>query len=395
MSIMIQLLFKLTIAGSTIVACLLVLRLLLPNAHSIKWHYRIGKMAIVFYLIPVAFLIQWISDLSTLNVGTSVQVSGEWSSSVPYVPLWQPIPFSISADIAIPLMSIWVIGVIAFAGWQVYCYLRFLKKIHQTYTPISEYTEIAKQLVLMKGTLGIQKNVRLAYSAAVRSPVLIGLRNPTIYLPQENKADVDICMVLHHELIHLKRNDLWIKALVLGANALHWFNPFVYVLRRDMHTWSELSCDEEVVRDMSHAERKRYGETILIVMAGSKGLPVRFCSSLSSDGKQLKRRLNMMLNVKRLKKRTMIISVMTMIVVGIIGISTAVYTNAGVVSEKDILEQNDKTLAEPSSDEAQEAEGGNYELVSVKLSDEPKFSKEDWEEILKQIENNEVILEKE
>lgn len=102
-----------------------------------------------------------------------------------------------------------------------------------------------------------------------------------------------------------------------------------------------------------------------------------------------------MLNVKKLKKRTMIIYVMTMIVVGIIGTSTAVYTNAGVVSETSILEKNDKTLEEHSSNEPQEAEGGYYELVSVKLSDESKFSKEDWEQILKQIENNEVILEKE
>lgn len=50
-------------------------------------------------------------------------------------------------------------------------------------------------------------------------------------------------------MIHLKRNDLWIKALVLVANALHWFNPLVYVLRKDIHMWSELSCDEEVVKD--------------------------------------------------------------------------------------------------------------------------------------------------
>ena len=122
----------------------------------------------------------------------------------------------------------------------------------------------------------------------------------TIYLPTENTVNVD--MVIRHELIHLKRKDLWVKAFTLGASALHWFNPLVHILRKDIHIWSELSCDEEVVKEMSHAERKRYGETILSVMAGSRNLPVQFCASLSGDGKQLKRRLMMMLNVKKQKK---------------------------------------------------------------------------------------------
>ncbi|MMZ56902.1 BlaR1 peptidase M56 [compost metagenome] len=71
-----------------------------------------------------------------------------------------------------------------------------------------ENSEAAKQLTLMKEALGMQNNVRLAYSSAVRSPVLVGLWKPTIYLPMENLANVDMAMVIHHELIHLKRKDL-------------------------------------------------------------------------------------------------------------------------------------------------------------------------------------------
>ncbi|MEI3605419.1 M56 family metallopeptidase [Pseudogracilibacillus sp. SE30717A] len=391
MSMMIQLLFALTVTGSIIVVCLFVLRLLLPNANSVRWHYRIGKMAIVFFFLPIGLLLQWIWSFLPLSAHTSVSDLEEWNSIVSNVSLWQFTPSSVSTDISIILLVIWGMGVVAFAGWQVYSYLRFLKKIQHTCTPVSQYTEIAKQLVLIQGALGIKKNVGLAYSPVIQSPILVGLRKPTIYLPQENSAGVDMSMVLHHELIHLKHNDLWIKVLVLGANALHWFNPLIYVLRRYIHKLSELSCDEEVVKDMSYAERKRYGETILNVIGDSKELPVRFCSSLSSDGKQLKRRLIKMMNVKKMKKRTKIISLTAMIAVGIIGTSTAVYTYAGGV-----IERNDKAIAVNSSNESKEqAEGGSYELVSVKLSDEPKFSKEEWKKILKQIEKNEVILEEE
>jgi len=74
-----------------------------------------------------------------------------------------------------------------------------------------------------------------------------------------------------------------------------------------------------------------------------------------------------------------------------IGTFTAVYTYADGVTE-----QNDKAIAEHSSNESKEEEdGGYYELVSVKLSDESRFSEEEWKKVLKQIENNEVILEEE
>lgn len=43
----------------------------------------------------------------------------------------------------------------------------------------------------------------------------------------------------------------------------------------------------------------------------------------------------------------------------------------------------------------EEAEGGFYELNSVKMSDESKFSEEEWEEILEKIEEGEITLEDE
>lgn len=59
------------------------------------------------------------------------------------------------------------------------------------------------------------------------------------------------------------------------------------------------------------------------------------------------------------------------------------------------LDQEAKLV--PSSEEAEKemADGGSYELISVKMSDESKFSKEEWKKVLKQIETGEIILEAE
>ncbi|WP_258166319.1 M56 family metallopeptidase [Paenibacillus sp. PCH8] len=202
-----------------------------------------------------------------------------------------------------------------------------MNELSRTRTPVLCHSEAAIQLPLIKEALGLKGNITLAHSTAVRSPILVGLFKPTIYLPPENTVKMDIKMVIHHELVHLKNQDLWVKALILGVSALHWFNPLVHMIRRDIHTWSELTCDEEVVKEMSHEERRRYGETIINVMAGTKKMPAQFCSSLSGEGKQLKRRLMIMFNVKKLKKKHWILSMGALLLITGVSTSTAVWAS--------------------------------------------------------------------
>ncbi|WP_339270831.1 M56 family metallopeptidase [Paenibacillus sp. FSL K6-1330] len=335
MNTILELLLTLTVAGSAVVACILVLRIIPINAFPTKWRYGISKMAVGFYLLPVVLGMQWISPFFVFNGTATIPSVNELPSTVqhavsgPYSGIHseQLVPAqTISANVALPLIILWAIGAIAFAAWQMYCYRRFLKKLEHTRTTVPISSEAAKQLPFIKEALGLKSNVRLAYSSIIRSPVLVGLWKPTIYLPIENTVNMD--MVIRHELIHLKRKDLWVKAFTLGASALHWFNPLVHILRKDIHTWSELSCDEEVVKEMSYAERKRYGETILSVMVGSRNLPVQFCASLSGDGKQLKRRLMMMLNVKKQKKKTLYLSITAVFLVAVISTSAAAWASS-------------------------------------------------------------------
>nr|WP_236838618.1 M56 family metallopeptidase [Caldalkalibacillus salinus] len=344
-----ELFVSLSVAGSTIVACMLLLRLISPSVLSTKWRYSIGKMAVGFYLLPVAFVLQWLWPLfipkQTMIVPLP-ELSSSQQQTLPDITTVAIPEQILSADIAIVFLSVWATGAFFFAIWQVYCYRRFNKTLQQTRSPVPENSEAAKQLTLMKKTLGIQSNVQLVYSSAVRSPVLVGLWKPTIYLPVKHTGDVDMGMVIRHELIHLKQKDLWIKAFTLGASVLHWFNPFVYILRKDIHTWCELSCDEEVVQEMSYTERKRYGATILNVMEDTKGIPDRLCASLSGDGKQLKRRLDLMLNVKKMKKRTVIMAVAVIIAFGTIGTSTAIWASENVPEVQNETSSNDNQTLE-------------------------------------------------
>lgn len=325
MSHFFELLVTLTVAGSTVVICMLLIRFISPQVFPAKWHYLIGKMAVWLYLFPIALIIKWLIPYLTPNPEnsflTALPIQQLSTGNVTSLISEQRIPF----ETAWLLFGLWGIGASTFAVWQVYCYHRFTIKVKESSLPISNNNEAAKQLAYLKKMLRIRGNVQLSYSSSIKSPVLVGLLKPTILLPMSDKLEIDLSMVLHHELVHLKRKDLWMKMLILVISALHWFNPLVHLLRKDIHAWSELSCDEEVVKEMTYAQRKRYGDTILNVMIGARGLPVRFCASLSGDGKQLKRRLTMMLNGKKVKKHTVLLMTATIIIIGAIGTSTAVW----------------------------------------------------------------------
>lgn len=53
--------------------------------------------------------------------------------------------------------------------------------------------------------------------------------------------------LLKHELVHLKRKDVYWKLLFVAANAFHWFNPLIWVMHREAVVDLELSCDERVL----------------------------------------------------------------------------------------------------------------------------------------------------
>jgi hypothetical protein len=264
-----------------------------------------------------------------------------------------------------------------------------------------------------KQELGLRSKVNVAYHGDIQSPALVGLLKPTILLPV-GETSLDIAMVFRHELIHLKRKDLWVKMAAMAVSVLHWFNPFVHLLCRDIHMWSELSCDEEAVMEMSYTDRKKYGQTILDVVERSSEMPLPFGASLSGNVNLLKRRLDMVMNMKKLKKRTVIISTAVVIVAGALGTTTAVWAakhtppidsdiKGNHVITANIIDQSGKVQLENGEfvesvnlDELKilkRVDSNAAFLIAVNPSDEKRFSPEEWQNILTQIERGEVFWE--
>lgn len=98
-------------------------------------------------------------------------------------------------------------------------------------------------------TLGLRGSVRLRMAGPGFVPSAAGLLRRTVLLPDEARSwtHEQRRLVLLHELGHFRRGDLWAHTLGRLACAVHWFNPFAWLLQRQLAVEREFACDALVV----------------------------------------------------------------------------------------------------------------------------------------------------
>ena len=166
--------------------------------------------------------------------------------------------------------ALWAVGCIAFFALHLISYLRFRMILGRKGWPVAN-PEILRQLDELRGSLGIRRSVSAVYCVGIFSPMTVGILSPLLVLPWEDYTDKELYFILKHELMHWKRRDVFAKLIFVAANAVHWFNPLVWMLRRRAEADMELACDEGVVRDLDAAGRKAYAEALLSALRGREG----------------------------------------------------------------------------------------------------------------------------
>ena len=139
---------------------------------------------------------------------------------------------------------------------------------------------------------GVARPPRLLVCSGLRSPMQAGLLRPMVLLPDENGGEEVLRAAFLHELTHYRRLDLCYKWLAEAAVCIHWFNPLVWLLRRELGRACELSCDEGVLRRLDEAGRRAYGAALLALARPAPGeTKHNMTLAMSRDGEQLKERL--------------------------------------------------------------------------------------------------------
>lgn len=277
---------NMSITASCVLAVVLVLRLILQRMKVPKWMVCLLWIAVFFRLLcPVALtseysLLQYVPQREGVvqsgtqmeyitpdvyvqqlpSVAKQTDVVAEPSVVQPTQEMERVAGYGETGGVGfIMLLPVfWFIGVLLFAaysGWRWYG----LRQRVATATRVAD---------------------NIYESDRVASPFVMGLLRPKIYLPLGLAGETREYIVLH-EQSHIRRGDLWWKAVAQIALILHWFNPLVYgayyLLGQDL----EQACDERVVACLGSACKADYSRTLLAMSVANRHLltPLAFGES--------------------------------------------------------------------------------------------------------------------
>ena len=99
--------------------------------------------------------------------------------------------------------------------------------------------------------MGIHRDIPVYSTAFLKSPIIVGLLKPCIYLPIHLISDYnesDMRYMLLHELQHYKHHDAIGSFLMNLAGVVYWFNPLVWYALKEMRNDREVACDTSVLK---------------------------------------------------------------------------------------------------------------------------------------------------
>ncbi len=325
MNAFLKIFLSMSFSGILLILALLLGKRFLKNKISRQWQYYIWLVVVMRLLLPFG------PEVSLM--GTAYQaVNQAISQAAPFPPQQQspqnapggnfaptvgaeqhnetvnsPADDVTTAhalqDIGVLLINhIWLVWLVAALGLlirKITIYQGFAQYIKAGLTLVSDIERL-DQLSIVAEQSGIKKPIELCVNPLVSSPLLIGFFHPCIVLPSADIPEKDFRYIILHELMHYKRRDMFYKWLVQITVCLHWFNPLVHLMSREITKACEFSCDEAVLAKMGSGSAQDYGKTLLDAMAAvGKYKENLGAVTLSEDKQLLKERLGAIMKFKK------------------------------------------------------------------------------------------------
>lgn len=120
--------------------------------------------------------------------------------------------------------------------------------------------------------LTIKKVPDIVQTAAVESPCCIGVLKKRIFIPEKTYSEDELYYILCHECVHLQNNDFLTKLLIHIICVFYWWNPFVYLLKKDLNQSMEIRCDSVVAEKLSRQQRSDYLSVMLKEFKEKQGM---------------------------------------------------------------------------------------------------------------------------
>lgn len=354
-------LLKTSLLGSLAILAMLVLKPLWRERYRAKTRCWLWLALAVFLLLPVDFSVKNAPVQAappkdyTLFVGTDkttiqstdnlfgdmAEKSGQSPAQVRDTIIQRPVTNPEQKTTRyIPVTTIlfygYLAGAAAFLLYQGVSYALFRRTVRRWKRDVSR-ADYAAMLSDTARDLGVSAP-EMIVCEAISTPAVTGLLRPRLLLPHERYDVQELRYILRHELCHLKRRDMLLKLVLLAANAMHWFNPVVYLMLRQADEDIELACDSAATDGLELPERAAYSRTLLAAVQSSvRALPATTC--FGGTVERLKRRITNVLGAQ--KKRGL----------GVVALVLALTLTAGCAvswGERAQTQKNDDPFADKS-----------------------------------------------
>lgn len=161
------------------------------------------------------------------------------------------------------LSSIWVGGILLYLTKNIQIYVAFVK-LTWGFARVSN-DNIRNVLKHLSKKYGNTENIKIVETNLVSTPMLFGIFSPVIILPKINFSEIELNYILEHEIAHYRHHDIIIKSLLEIICIIYWWNPFIYVFRKDVCNILELNADARVTKSLDEVNKIDYMQCLLKV----------------------------------------------------------------------------------------------------------------------------------
>ncbi len=164
------------------------------------------------------------------------------------------------------VMTVWLFGVLVLGGWLL-SRLRRLSAGSSRSSACPMPQSFYETMSRCAERLGLHRLPRVVITNEIVCPAVFGVFRPVLLMPRNYLRTLsrkDVEHMLLHELAHVKRGDSVVHGLYILLQIVYWFNPLLWLARKQLHHLRELCCDATVARLLRN-KTYEYRETLIDV----------------------------------------------------------------------------------------------------------------------------------
>ncbi len=322
--------------------------------------YNTLRWIVVLFLLPVGFIALKVGYRSDFVVAPDSMIQMTFS-------LNEQMMFYLKI-----IAVIWLMVAIAIIVWNV----RKESNLYKRNVYNVEVTDpvMLEELKRLCAVLGIKRKVTVFQNPEVYIPYTNGYFRKIVVFPCKKYSKAEITMVLCHELMHVKKHDLFFKVLGRFVQAIQPFNPLVYLLNGLIDKWSECDCDAKALKviEDEHTPKQYYNVLWDMISEECNRRELASLSMLVENQNSIEGRIEYMVKLKNAGKVSKLATTLLLTAFVLLSTSTAYAAGTAMAKISDKVYESTEVIEVVSiKDNSENAQSEQFIVTAEESADVP------------------------